>query len=527
MSIQTKMTEGIICGQCHKPINGVSPIDSLPGSGFKNAFPAALAQKCQNCEIFLCKKCYTNEKESLKGLRKLRGLNCPCCGSKFDNSGICVYPMNLDMDAVVAGPSIEKRTQTMVHTETATGISCNECGLPIEGQLTQEPLTTKEGSLTFPATVGLKCQYCLTFLCKDCYLSLKQDISGWKTFAGISFECPYCGLQFSSLAAANQGIYPPGVNLNKLDEFDQVMEDLFNYRAGIQIQKLENELIHIKEHSELLLAHIKDHIRSRGFTAGLLLKLKVLGRAGAEWFLDENVLSDENVEKIVEIAQSKGKTTMPTPGLVVNTKDMATRVLIEIEIARKDSRLIPNIIEAEKAAGVYSLDIGRITWDERIVDCLIEELDDKWEIRDPRETNLWRTSFIPSGAQFAAMALIATGSERGTRAATQRVFKHIINIRGTPGHSLRYNKVIDWWKEHGEKITPYLIEGLEDEDPDIRLFVVRALETICDANLVAVLSDLENDPDGRVRHRSQVAVKRMKKLLQSGLQADKLLDQQE
>ena len=142
MAIQTKLAEGITCQLCGRPIEGKIPVDPLPSGGFSFALRAAVAHKCRHCETFLCKECYANEQGKLHGLRKLKGFDCPGCGSKFRGSQICVYPTDLDLDAVVAGPLAEsldrKRTQVTVQTERARGITCKCCGQPIEGNILGE-----------------------------------------------------------------------------------------------------------------------------------------------------------------------------------------------------------------------------------------------------------------------------------------------------------------------------------------------------------------------------------------------------
>lgn len=521
MSIQTKIVDGIVCGKCHKTISGMMPVDILPGSEYKNALPAALAYKCQHCEIYLCKECYKEEKESLKGVNKIRGINCPVCASKFDQSGICLYPQDLNLDAAVAGILFGKEAQISNHTENTTGIKCEECAKPLEGQLTTGHLQTREGALAFPAAIGIKCLYCSTFLCKECYSKAKQGLEGLTKFAGI-IDCPCCGMQFSSPFVSNQGIFPPTINLTKLEEFDQLMKDLFDGPDSNSADSAESMLLRIKEHSDLLLAHINDQISSR-INAGLLLKLVTLGRLGADWLLNEDALSDEVVGKILEISQSKGKMHTIKPGVMVDIKNIASQALIEIEIARKDGSLIPYLIEAEMVKD-YPLPMARITWNEQIVDKLIDELNNKWEIRDPGETNLFKESYVPARAQIVAIGLITYGNERGARAALQRFYDHVKTIPQGLLNTTRYDESLAWCKKYGSNVTPIFIEGLDNEDPRIRLYVIEVLEQIGDHNTIPVLSDLEKDSDDRVRHRSQIAVKRLKEKNQKRSNTGKLLD---
>lgn len=526
MAIQTKMAEGITCRLCGRPIEGKIPVESLSTLESGKLLAAALADKCQHCEVFLCKECHTNERRKLRGLTKLRGFDCPGCGSKFSGSNLSVYPTDLDLDAVVAGPSDHKRTQVTVQTEIASGIICKHCSQPIEGKILVEPLSGQEAKRAFPTAGGFRCQYCRTFLCKECYTNARGELSGLKKVVGV--DCPGCGLQFYSPFGSNLGIYPADVDLDsivsekafeKSKAFSKLLDDLGKvhdfYREGF----LEDVLARIKEQEELVIKHIEERIQYGDEKTGvfkqnpesLVTKLIVIGRAGATWLLQREYLPDDYVNKIIAVTQGK------KPPLMYSFRWYATLALIEIEIARKDGHLTPAIIQSYQSDGQdmeehisLAIQLGRITWDERIVDCLVETLDEEFRINDPEFTasslgDLFLDKHIAGPAQRAAESLIAIGNERGIAAIIPHLLKHINqwHIHG------REKVVMDWCVRFGSMLATHLVQSLNHEDSRVRLFVTKTLAKIGDPSFIGTLSALENDPDRQVRDEARQAVKKL------------------
>ena len=523
MAIQTKLAEGITCQLCGRPIEGKIPVDPLPSGGFSFALRAAVAHKCRHCETFLCKECYTNEQGKLHGLRKLKGFDCPGCGSKFRGSQICVYPTDLDLDAVVAGPLAErldrKRTQVTVQTERARGITCKCCGQPIEGNILVESLSSQEARKAFPSAVGFRCHYCTTFLCKACFVKMQGQLSGLKKAVGV--DCPGCGLQFYSPYGSNLGIYPLDVNLNvfvdgTLEKFNKLLSDVrsFSARDAMDFQK-RDLLDRIREQEERLGEHIRQKPEPK-----VLLTLAALG---ADSLLRREVMGDNAVRSIVDGSREE-------PG------GSATFALVEIEVANKSGELIPDIINAYESIDLRKVEdvpaalakayvrtaiaykLGRITWDERVVDCLIDTLgEDFWLPPKPpgwTEADLflglaWLAfrSFKPGPAAGAAESLLNIGNERGVAAIAPRLAEKVGKLRRVD----EYEALIEWCVHYRKELAGHIVGILDHEDSDARLFAVRTLTKIGDPSVIGALSALETDPDRQVCNEARKAVEKLQR----------------
>jgi len=247
----------------------------------------------------------------------------------------------------------------------------------------------------------------------------------------------------------------------------------------------------------------------------LVDELVIIGRAGASWLLQREYLPDSYVDQIVAITQGR------KPPLIISNRWYATLALIEIEIARKDGQLVPAIVQSYQShAGITHTDssmgerisvtiqLGRIRWDERVVDCLVETLDEEFRIPDPEFAasslgDLFLDKHVAGPAQRAAESLVAIGDARGIAAIVPHLFRNY-------WYRHYEETAMDWCVSHGSLLTEHLVQGLDHEDSRVRLFVMKTLAKIGDPSVIGALSALENDPDRKVCDEARQAVKTLR-----------------
>jgi hypothetical protein len=426
-----------------------------------------------------------------------------------------------------------------IQTKITEGNKCRLCGQPVEGKILVEPIKVSDQTKTTQALIGIKCHSCDTFLCANCYNKEYNKLTGFNKIKGIN--CPVCQKKFyaidSKMNFLNGFVYPVDVDLNSMiqhwmsytppqkkpennDLFKKLLDDLQGvydyYKEGF----LENVLIRIKQHEVLVKEHIKKRIQHGDERTGLfgqnpvslVNELIVMGRAGANWLLQREYLPDDFLNELVNISKDK-----ESP-LVYTYWDNATLALIEIEIARKDGQFVPAIIQSYRfhhqgndmvSRISLAIRLGTITWDERIVDCLLETLEEEFRIVDPEFKvssvgDLFLKKMIAGPSQRAAESLIAIGNERGIAAIIPQLFQSFVEKDWYWKDDLT-----DWCVERSSFLASFIVQSLNHENSRVRSLAISALSKIGDSDFVGAIASLENDPDPKVQDEARRTAKKL------------------
>jgi hypothetical protein len=262
------------------------------------------------------------------------------------------------------------------------------------------------------------------------------------------------------------------------------------------------------------------------------------GEVGANWMLDEKVINDEIINKLIKKIH-KGKITSSIrkkhksilallyveqaqnrilidddlislivkdvqKGAPIHKRKWTSRMLAEIELFRKDGKMIEHIIHNYDGEALNYW-TGKITWDDRIYDFLIKGLDEPWWYK--KITGLYTFEYLPSKGIVAAEALLKIGKEHGIRKVFLRSAE-IHRIINEGSFLNTYMNTVEWCVENYNVLSEYIFDYLDNMDLDLRHFIVLILAEVKDERSITALKKLQNDSNDGIRFSVKEALNR-------------------
>jgi hypothetical protein len=253
-----------------------------------------------------------------------------------------------------------------------------------------------------------------------------------------------------------------------------------------------------------------DHRATQG---DAFLELAALGAIGADWLLSDKYVDDALCDEIIAAIEYKGGALKYSHRTAA---EQAALLLIELSILSKDADYIPYILGAYHSSGFgftrwYFTRLWQLIDDERVVDFLIERLDD-WMREEVIEGN--RRYSKPGPALLAAELLLLHGEERGIAALVPAVLNPKKGSYPGPWLFKRAYALFQKQEQLSELfqipiakggqlalLSKYLIKGLEMEDTECRIRAAVALaeigeEETLQTQAIPMLLDLLARPPG-------------------------------
>ena len=128
--------------------------------------------------------------------------------------------------------------------------------------------------------------------------------------------------------------------------------------------------------------------------------------------------------------------------------------------------------------------LGKVTWDERVVDSLIDTLSEAFVTTI--STGLASYKIIYSTSYYASHALLEIGNERGVEAMVLSLLKEMVDTRFQNPKPKEY--IQPFLKEIGKPVVKYLIQALSLDDPEVRVMAANCLGDIGDPTALEALA---------------------------------------
>jgi len=213
-----------------------------------------------------------------------------------------------------------------------------------------------------------------------------------------------------------------------------------------------------------------------------LIKIGAVGVIGAEQLLKNEITDDDFIQDIIKLAEEDKHSIS------------AAFALLGLEIAEKEGKYIPIILEVfesthskvELFSDLLIKHLGKVTWDERVVDSLIDTLSEGFFVTTIG-TGAWLNyKTIYGTSYYASRALLEIGNERGVEAMVLSLLKEMIDTRFQNPKPKKY--IQPFLEEVGKPVVKYLIQALSLDDPEVHVMAANCLGDIGDPTAFEALA---------------------------------------
>jgi|GEM_PF-6359315 len=267
------------------------------------------------------------------------------------------------------------------------------------------------------------------------------------------------------------------VPLNSWETDEKVRQNLL-----AEVEQLGEVLVHsIKQDFYEAMPQKKDKKRKQvAMINSSLIKIGAVGVIGAEQLLKNEITDDDFIQDIIKLAKED------------KSSISAAFALLGLEIAKKEGKFIPIILEVfesthskvELFSDLLIKHLGKVTWDERVVDSLIDTLSEAFVTTI--STGLASYKIIYSTSYYASHALLEIGNERGVEAMVLSLLKEMVDTRFQNPKPKEY--IQPFLKEIGKPVVKYLIQALSLDDPEVRVMAANCLGDIGDPTALEALA---------------------------------------
>jgi len=269
------------------------------------------------------------------------------------------------------------------------------------------------------------------------------------------------------------------VPLNSWETDEKVRQNLL-----AEVEQLGEVLVHsIKQDFYEAMPQKKDKKRKQvAMINSPLIKIGAVGVIGAEQLLKNEITDDDFIQDIIKLAEEDKHSIS------------AAFALLGLEIAEKEGKYIPIILEVfesthskvELFSDLLIKHLGKVTWDERVVDSLIDTLSEGFFVTTIG-TGAWLNyKTIYGTSYYASRALLEIGNERGVEAMVLSLLKEMIDTRFQNPKPKKY--IQPFLEEVGKPVVKYLIQALSLDDPEVHVMAANCLGDIGDPTAFEALA---------------------------------------
>lgn len=259
-----------------------------------------------------------------------------------------------------------------------------------------------------------------------------------------------------------------------------------------EIEQLGEVLIHsIKQDFYASMSKKKNKKRMQvSMINSSLEKIGLAGLIGAEQLLNNEIIDEDFIQDIIKLAEED------------KHSGSAAFALLGIEIAKKEGKYIPIILDVFRSSifSIVLIDyLGKIKWDERVVDHLIDLLSKDFVIITYIGL---RSKKINGTSYYASRALLEIGNERGIETMVFSLLQKLSErVNPDPKGYIQF-----FLTEAGKPVVKYLIQGLSFDDPQARVIAANCLGDIGDPTAFEVLAKNTTNKDAKTANAVVIAL---------------------
>jgi len=313
--------------------------------------------------------------------------------------------------------------------------TCTICGQLIDGKRIEFKVFVENMDLSHKHQIGYQCQHCGALYCVAGKKKDHPKRSWWSGYEKV--RCPECGDSIGpSYAILSQDAPEIEESREPIGETAPIIEkhissqisEMLDAREWEEDTEVQEQLLELlKVNGEAFLVQCLEDINSDSIWPRETTRIKKVmqvgsvAEVGALWLFEDGEIEEMLIhrveEKYLKGVQDHSKHEFPESILTY-----LISALLSIEAATRSGKSIPAIIDnLLNNEIVYfrtetAKQLGVVDWDSRVVDALIEALNDKK--RPHRESgSLWiATNKAPSVQERAIVSLINICDERGLSA---------------------------------------------------------------------------------------------------------------